>query len=95
MKKVLLIVFLGYGFSTAFSQSASYWQQKADYKIVYEQVALLSDKEANLIKEVLEFSMKQNQPQHLIKLAEKIKIKLGIETVKEKNKACLLAPYIF
>jgi len=59
------------------------YRQKADYKIVYEQVALLSDKEANLIKEVLEFSMKQNQPQHLQKLAGKIKAKLGIEVVKE------------
>lgn len=59
------------------------YRQKPDYKIVYEQVALLSDREANLIKEVLEFSVKQNQPEHLAKLASKIKSKLGIETVKE------------
>lgn len=33
MKKILLIVFLGYGFSAAFSQNVGYWQQKVDYKM--------------------------------------------------------------
>ncbi len=61
------------------------YQQKSDYQIVYEQVMLLSDKEANLIKEVLEFSIKQNQPQHISQLAKKIKTKLGIEESKEKD----------
>lgn len=65
------------------------YRQKPDYKIVYEQVALLTDKEANLIKEVLEFSSRQNQPQHLEKLATKIKTKLGIEVVNENAESFL------
>jgi len=59
------------------------YHQKPDYKIIYEQVAMLTDREANLIKEVLEFSAKQEQFQHLEKLAIKIREKLGIEEVKE------------
>lgn len=61
------------------------YQQKPEYKIVYEQVALLSDKEANLIKEVIEFCEKQDQPQHLKTLASKLKTKLGIENSKQKD----------
>lgn len=33
MKKILLIVLLGGGFSTVFSQKTNYWQQQADYKM--------------------------------------------------------------
>lgn len=61
------------------------YNRKDDYKIVYEQVMLLSDKEANLIKEVLEFSIKNNQPQHMKQLALKLKNKLGIENGTEKD----------
>jgi hypothetical protein len=61
------------------------YRQSTDYKIVYDQVMLLTDKEANLIKEVLEFSIKNNQPQHIKQLANKIKTKLGIENSTEKD----------
>lgn len=61
------------------------YNRKDDYKIVYEQVMLLSDKEANLMKEVLEFSIKNNQPQHMKQLAIKLKTKLGIENSTEKD----------
>lgn len=61
------------------------YKQTTDYKIVYDQVMLLTDKEANLIKEVLEFSIKNNQPQHIKQLATKIKTKLGIEISTEKD----------
>lgn len=60
-------------------------QQRPEYKIMYDQVALLSDKEANLIKEVIEFCEKQNQPQHLKALATKIKTKLNIDNVKQDD----------
>ena len=61
------------------------FEQKPEYKIVYEQVALLNDREANLIKEVLEFCEKQNQPQHLKQLADKLKLKFTIDNVKQTD----------
>lgn len=60
-------------------------EQRPEYKIVYEQVALLNDREANLIREVLEFCEKQNQPQHLKQLGDKIKTKLAIDNVKQTD----------
>jgi len=60
-------------------------EQRPEYKIVYEQVALLTDREANLIKEVLEFCERQNQPQHLKQLANKLKTKLAIDEVKQND----------
>jgi uncharacterized RDD family membrane protein YckC len=60
-------------------------QQKPDYKIVYPQVALMSDSDANTIREVLDFSIKQDQPQHLARLRKKICEKYGIAEVKQKD----------
>lgn len=60
-------------------------KQKLDYKIVYSQVALLSDTDANTIKEVLTFSFTQNQPQHIQLLAQKIKTKYAISEVAQKD----------
>jgi uncharacterized RDD family membrane protein YckC len=60
-------------------------QQMADYKIVYSQVALMSDKDATTIREVLDFSIRQNQPQHLRLLSKKIKEKYGIIDVKQSD----------
>ena len=37
------------------------YQAVKDYKIVYDQVAMLSDADANTIKEVLQFSKQQEQ----------------------------------
>lgn len=64
-------------------------QQKADYKIVYSQVALLSDTDANTIKEVLSFSRQEDQPEHLALLARKIKDKYGISDVQQSNEKFL------
>lgn len=59
--------------------------QKPNYKIVYQQIALLTDKDANTIKEVIEFSRIQNQPQHLDLLSSKIKSKYGITSATQSN----------
>ncbi len=61
------------------------YQQQEDYKIVYEQVSVLNDKEANVIKQVLEFSVKENKPEHIKRLAEKIKDKLGILSTNQED----------
>ncbi len=60
-------------------------RQKSNYKIVYSQVALLNDVDANTIKEVIDFSRSQNQPQHIELLAKKIKTKYGIADVKQSD----------
>jgi uncharacterized RDD family membrane protein YckC len=61
------------------------FQSQANYKIVYQQVALLGDADANLIKEVLTFNDYAQQIQHIQLLATKIKEKLSIQDVKEKD----------
>lgn len=60
-------------------------QQKPDYKIVYPQVAFMSDADVNTIREVLDFSFKQNQPQHVRLLSDKIKTKYGVSDVKHND----------
>ncbi len=60
-------------------------RQKTDYKIVYSQIALMNDVDANTIKEVIDFSRSQNQPQHIELLAKKIKTKYGIADVKQSD----------
>jgi uncharacterized RDD family membrane protein YckC len=61
------------------------YQQKPEYKIMYQQVAMMSDKDANTIKEVLDFAKSQNQPQHLTLLSNKIRSKYGISEVKQND----------
>lgn len=60
-------------------------RQKTDYKIVYPQIALMTDTDANTIKEVIDFSRSQGQPQHIEMLAKKIKTKYGIAEVKQSD----------
>jgi len=60
-------------------------RQNKDYKIVYSQVSLLSDGDANTIKEVLQFAKLQGQPQHLRLLADKIKNKYAITLVTQND----------
>ncbi|MBL7919960.1 MAG: RDD family protein [Bacteroidia bacterium] len=60
-------------------------RQKTDYKIVYPQIALMTDTDANTIKEVIDFSRSQNQPQHIELLAKKIKTKYGIVNIKQSD----------
>lgn len=64
-------------------------KQKADYKIVYHQVSLMSDTDANTIKEVLDFGIAQDQPQHIALLAKKIRDKYGITDIKQKDESFL------
>ncbi len=64
-------------------------KQKSGYKIVYSQVSLLSDKDANIIKEVLEFAEENEKPEHLKLLCEKIRSKYGIHTVTQTDEEFL------
>lgn len=59
--------------------------QQSDYQIIFEQVMMLTDKDANLIKEVIDFGIAQNKPEHIKKLTLKIKNKLGIEQSSMKD----------
>lgn len=61
------------------------YKAQSNYKIVYEQVALLSDKDANLIKEVLSFTTYTDKEEHVKLLAAKIRTKLGVTEAKEKD----------
>jgi hypothetical protein len=47
---------------------------------VFEQVALLSDKDLGIIKEILDHSLANNKPQNLKALAQKVKTKMNITT---------------
>lgn len=51
-----------------------------EYKIVFEQVALLSDNNIAVIKQILEHSMLNNKKENLALLAKKIKDKMGVTT---------------
>lgn len=50
------------------------------YKIVFEQVALLSDSNIAVIKQILEHSVTNNKKENLGLLAKKIKDKMGVST---------------
>ncbi|MBS1651014.1 MAG: RDD family protein [Bacteroidetes bacterium] len=65
------------------------YENNVEYKITFEQVSLLNDKDASLIKEVLDFSEKQNQPKHLALMASKIKDKYGINANDMDNSTFL------
>lgn len=60
-----------------------------EYTIVYPQVAMLSDSDANIIKEILDFAIEQDKPEHLTLLANKIKNKYGIAEVTQKDEEFL------
>ncbi|MDP1800941.1 MAG: RDD family protein [Bacteroidota bacterium] len=64
-------------------------RQKTDYKIVYSQISMMSDVDANTIKEVLDFGIAQNQPQHITLLAKKIRNKYAITDLSQKDDAFL------
>jgi len=55
------------------------------YKIVYGQVLLMTDQDANIIKEVLVFAESQEQEEHLKLLADKIKAKYGIVNANQSD----------
>lgn len=56
-------------------------QQRPEYKVVYNQVSMMSDKDINTIKEVMDFCRKQGQYEHMTMLSKKIKDKYGISDV--------------
>ncbi|MBK9285802.1 MAG: RDD family protein [Sphingobacteriaceae bacterium] len=60
-------------------------RMQSNYKIQYSQVAMLSDKDANIIKEVLKFSALQEQREHLKLLREKIQNKYGIHNPQQND----------
>ncbi|MDO9000651.1 RDD family protein [Sediminibacterium sp.] len=60
-------------------------KQVSNYKLVYPQISLMSDADANTIKEVLDFGTNQNQPQHIALLAKKIKEKYGITALNQSD----------
>lgn len=49
-----------------------------DYSIVFHQVSLLSDKDVAIIKEILEHGMRNQKPENLKLLADKVKAKMGV-----------------
>ncbi len=55
-------------------------QQKTEYKIVFNQVANLVEKDIEIMKEVYEFYMQTGNTEALSKLTEKVKQKAGIQT---------------
>lgn len=48
------------------------------YTIVFQQVSLLADKDIAIIKEILEHSLQNKKPQNLKLLADKVKVKMGV-----------------
>jgi hypothetical protein len=50
----------------------------ADYKVVFDQVALLNDRDIAIIKDVLEYGVSNNKPEAIANLAQKVKAKIGI-----------------
>jgi hypothetical protein len=59
-------------------QDTILYKQRSDYKIVFQQVELLSDKDAALIKEVLDFAINNDKPEAIAQLAKKVKTKMGV-----------------
>lgn len=53
-------------------------QQKTEYKIVFPQVSILTEKEIEILKEVHDFYTKTGNREALVKLSDKIKKKTGI-----------------
>lgn len=65
------------------------YSQKPQHKITYEQVAMMSDADANTIREVIIFARRAAQPGHLDMLSQKIRSKYGIHEVKQDNESFL------
>lgn len=55
-------------------------EQKPEYKVSFPQVANLTEKDMEIMKEVYDFYMKTGKTEGLTKLAEKVKAKAGIQT---------------
>ncbi|MBS1635032.1 MAG: RDD family protein [Bacteroidetes bacterium] len=55
-------------------------KQQPDYTILFNQVALLNDKDIDTIKDILAYSISNNRPDVLTKLAVKVKTKMGVSS---------------
>ncbi len=51
-----------------------------NYKIVFDQVALLSDKDIAIVKEILDHSINKDKRDNLTLLAQKVKTKIGVSS---------------
>ena len=51
-----------------------------NYKIVFDQVALLSDKDIAIVKEILDHSINKDKSDNLTLLAQKVKTKIGVSS---------------
>ncbi len=56
------------------------YKEQSNYKIVFTQVELLSDKDVAIIKEVLDYAVVNNKPEAIKALADKVKAKMGVES---------------
>ena len=60
-------------------------QQKSEYKIVFSQVIMLSERDMEVMKEVLDFYRKTGNKEALVKLSDKIKKKTGIASTMAED----------
>ncbi len=56
------------------------YKQVSNYKIVFDQVALLSDKDVGIIKEILDHGIANGKTDNFKVLAQKVKTKMGVST---------------
>ena len=56
------------------------YKQVANYKIVFDQVAMLSDKDIAIVKEILDHSIANDKRENLTLLAQKVKTKMAISS---------------
>lgn len=61
-------------------QDTILYKTNSDYKIVFEQVALLSDTNVAIVKQILYHAIQHNKKTNLELLARKIKAKMGVTT---------------
>ena len=61
------------------------YKQVANYKIVFEQVAMLSDKDIAIIKEILDHSIANDKRKNLTLLAQKVKTKMAVSTTLDNE----------
>jgi uncharacterized RDD family membrane protein YckC len=61
------------------------YKQVANYKIVFEQVAMLSDKDIAIVKEILDHSIANDKRENLTLLAQKVKTKIAVSTTLDNE----------
>ena len=61
------------------------YKQVANYKIVFDQVAMLSDKDIAIVKEILDHSIANDKRENLTLLAQKVKTKMAISTTLDNE----------